>query len=113
MQLHSKVRLEDKAQLAQNPDSESARKAQEAERLRAAEKFMVVGTGEALCKGCGYEYSPPKGDPEYPVSPNTLFQARPLCFSRYEHDSSLGPDDKLVYCVSGRCQISTSMIRVI
>ncbi|EFN59985.1 hypothetical protein CHLNCDRAFT_18606, partial [Chlorella variabilis] len=37
--------------------------------LRAAEKFMVVGTGEASCKNCGYEYKPAKGDPEYPVSP--------------------------------------------
>lgn len=37
----------------QNPDSETARKKAEADRLRAAEKFMVVGTGEATCGGCG------------------------------------------------------------
>lgn len=33
-----------------NPESEAARKKAEADRLRAAEKFMVVGTGEATCK---------------------------------------------------------------
>jgi hypothetical protein len=37
----------------QNPDSEVARKKAEAERLRAAEKFMVIGSGTAQCKGCG------------------------------------------------------------
>lgn len=35
----------------ENPDSEAARKKAEADRLRAAEKFMMVGTGEAECKG--------------------------------------------------------------
>jgi hypothetical protein len=54
--------------------SESARKKAEADRLRKAEKFMVVGTGEAQCKACGYEYSPKRGDPDYPVSPGTKFQ---------------------------------------
>ena len=38
-----------------DPDSESARKKAEADRLRAAERFMVVGTGEATCGGCGYD----------------------------------------------------------
>lgn len=56
--------------------SDSARKAAEVERLRKAEKFMTIGTGEATCKGCGYEYSPKKGDPEYPVSPGTKFEVR-------------------------------------
>lgn len=61
----------------ENPESEAARKKAEADRLRAAEKFMMIGTGEATCKGCGYEYSPRKGDPEYPVSPGTQFQKLP------------------------------------
>ena len=60
----------------QNPDSESARKKSEAERLRAAEKFMVIGSGEAQCKGCGYEYKPGQGDPEFPIAKGTLFQVR-------------------------------------
>ena len=60
----------------QNPESEAARKKAEADRLRAAEKFMVIGTGEATCPGCGYEYRPKNGDSEYPVPPGTLFQAR-------------------------------------
>ena len=58
----------------QNPESETARKKAEADRLRAAEKFMVVGTGEATCNGCGYEYSPKNGDPEYPITPGTYFK---------------------------------------
>ena len=60
----------------QNPESEAARKKAEADRLRAAEKFMVIGSGEATCPGCGYEYRPKNGDSEYPVPPGTLFQAR-------------------------------------
>ncbi len=61
------------AHARQNPESESARKKAEADRLRAAEKFMVVGTGEATCAGCGYEYLPKNGDPEYPITPGTPF----------------------------------------
>lgn len=38
---------------------------------------MVVGTGEATCGGCGYEYTPRAGDPEYPVPPGTLFEDLP------------------------------------
>ncbi len=57
----------------QIPESEAAQKKAEADRLRAAEKFMVVGTGEAVCAGCGYEYMPKNGDPEYPITPGTLF----------------------------------------
>lgn len=60
----------------QDEDSESAQKLAEIERLRQAEKFMVVGTGEATCMGCGYEYSPKNGDPEYPITPGTYFTVR-------------------------------------
>jgi hypothetical protein len=38
---------------------------------------MVIGSGEAQCKGCGYEYKPGQGDPEFPVAKGTLFQVRP------------------------------------
>ncbi|KAF6250710.1 hypothetical protein COO60DRAFT_1622804 [Scenedesmus sp. NREL 46B-D3] len=58
-------------------DTESARKKAEADRLRAAEKFMVIGSGTAVCKGCGYEYSPDKGDPDFPVPRGVLFQDLP------------------------------------
>lgn len=27
-----------------------------------------------MLQGCGYEYSPSRGDPEYPVAPGTMFQ---------------------------------------
>ena len=53
-----------------------ARKQREADQLRAAEKFMVVGTGEAECTSCGFIYDPRKGDPEYPVGPGTQFTVR-------------------------------------
>eukprot|EP00892_Ulva_mutabilis_P011688 jgi/Ulvmu1/8892/UM049_0074.1 len=61
----------------ENPDSEAARKAQEIQELKAQEKFMMVGTGEADCLNCGYHYSPSKGDPEFPVAPGTKFQDLP------------------------------------
>lgn len=51
--------------------------AEEAERLRAAEKFMVIGTGEAECKSCGYTYLPSNGDPEYPIGRGTVFSQLP------------------------------------
>ncbi len=34
---------------------------------------MVVGGGNATCKGCGYEYNPDKGDPEFPISRGVQF----------------------------------------
>lgn len=61
----------------ENPDSESARKKAEADRLRAAEKFMQIGTGEAECTSCGYYYTPAKGDPEYPIAKGTRFENLP------------------------------------
>ncbi|GFR47131.1 hypothetical protein Agub_g8819 [Astrephomene gubernaculifera] len=57
--------------------TEAERKKAEAEKLRAAEKFLVVGSGSATCKGCGYEYKPEKGDPDFPVPPGITFQALP------------------------------------
>lgn len=62
--------------LAQDDDSESARKKLEAERLRAAEKFMVIGAGNASCKGCGYEYKPENGDPDFPIPKGMRFEVR-------------------------------------
>jgi rubredoxin len=58
-------------------ESDSARKKAEADRLRAAEKFMVIGSGTAQCKGCGYEYTPDKGDPDFPIAKGTRFQDLP------------------------------------
>jgi rubredoxin len=37
---------------------------------------MVIGSGTAQCKGCGYEYSPEKGDPDFPVPKGVRFQVR-------------------------------------
>lgn len=87
--------------LLQNPESEAAKKREEAERLRAAEKFMKVGTGEAFCKGCGYVYKPSKGDPEYPISAGTYFQVRaPLCCNFAVICKPLMTDQHLQICLS-------------
>lgn len=51
-----------------------AQKQAEQDRLRKAEKFMKIGTGQAECMACGYAYDPKKGDSEYPVSPGTKFE---------------------------------------
>lgn len=60
----------------QDADSDTARKKAAADALRAQEKFMMIGTGEAQCKGCGYTYDPKLGDPEYPVSKGVKFEVR-------------------------------------
>lgn len=57
--------------------SEGDKKQQEIDRLRAAEKFMKVGTGEATCQNCTYKYSPKQGDEEYPVPKGTQFRELP------------------------------------
>ena len=64
----------------QELESEAQRKAREIEELRAQEKFMKVGTGEADCLSCGYKYDPKAGDPDYPVAPGTKFQVRQSSF---------------------------------
>lgn len=61
--------------------SNGAQKAAAAARLRAAEKFMVVGAGYATCKGCGYEYKPENGDSEFPVPKGTQFEVLPLDYT--------------------------------
>eukprot|EP00882_Tetradesmus_deserticola_P005866 GHRQ01006174.1.p1 GENE.GHRQ01006174.1~~GHRQ01006174.1.p1 ORF type:complete len:149 (+),score=45.11 GHRQ01006174.1:192-638(+) len=72
-------------------DSESARKKAEADRLRAAEKFMVIGSGTAVCKGCGYEYAPDKGDPDFPVPKGVLFQVGGMCLQRMTTNCMIRP----------------------
>ncbi|PNH12469.1 Rubredoxin [Tetrabaena socialis] len=57
--------------------TETERRKLEADKLRAAEKFMVIGSGGATCKSCGYEYKPEKGDPDFPVPPGMAFPSLP------------------------------------
>jgi hypothetical protein len=64
--------------MLQNPDSEAYKKSKKIEELKAQEKWMKVGTGEADCLSCGYHYDPKNGDPEYPVSAGTEYQVRLL-----------------------------------
>merc|ERR1712113_376109 len=47
------------------------------ELLRDSEKFMVVKSGEANCNICGYQYTPEKGDADYPISRGTYFENLP------------------------------------
>lgn len=62
--------------MSQGLESDSELKAKEQERLRAAEKFMIIGSGTATCGGCGYEYKPDRGDPDFPVPRGTTFKVR-------------------------------------
>ena len=68
--------------LVQDQDSDTAKKEAEIDKLRAAEKFMKVGSKNAVCNSCQYEYEAKKGDPEYPVGPNTAFTVRTCCAQR-------------------------------
>jgi rubredoxin len=52
-------------------------KKSESNQKRSSEKFMVVGSGEATCKSCGYCYKPENGDPNYPISIGTRFMDLP------------------------------------
>ena len=63
--------------VVQNEDSDMARKQREADQLRAAEKFMVVGTGEAECTSCGFIYDPEVGDPDGGIPAGTEFEDIP------------------------------------
>eukprot|EP01025_Chloroclados_australasicus_P017045 TRINITY_DN18693_c0_g1_i3.p1 TRINITY_DN18693_c0_g1~~TRINITY_DN18693_c0_g1_i3.p1 ORF type:complete len:258 (-),score=16.73 TRINITY_DN18693_c0_g1_i3:124-897(-) len=58
-------------------ETEMEAKKRRSDELRAQEKWMKVGTGEADCISCGYKYDPKQGDPEYPISPGTKFQDLP------------------------------------
>ena len=53
-----------------------AKKEAEIDKLRAAEKFMKVGSKDAVCGSCSYEYKAKKGDDEYPITPGTPFTVR-------------------------------------
>ncbi len=75
-----------------------ARKQKEADQLRAAEKFMVVGTGEAECTSCGFIYDPRKGDPEYPVGPGTQFSVRSASAQWQGHARASSLFMRLVCC---------------
>lgn len=75
----------------ENPDSEFAQKKSVADRLRAAEKFMVVGSGNATCSNCRYEYSPEKGDPSFPVPRGVMWMDLP---SDYICPTCGAPKDK-------------------
>merc|ERR1719198_2477011 len=49
----------------------------EPKQSRPAEKFMVVGSGEATCKSCGYYYKPEIGDTSSSIPIGTRFSDIP------------------------------------
>ncbi|KAG1671185.1 hypothetical protein FOA52_010121 [Chlamydomonas sp. UWO 241] len=71
------VRAEPEALDTEGLESEAQLKAKKAAELRAAEKFMVIGSGSATCKGCGYEYKPELGDPDFPIPRGMKFAEVP------------------------------------
>lgn len=56
---------------------ESAKKQAEIKRLKAAEKFVELGTGTYLCKVCGYVYDPVQGEPRTGTPPGIAFASLP------------------------------------
>lgn len=56
--------------------SEEEKKKMRAHALRQAEKFMVVGAGNAVCSSCSFEYLLEKGDRDFPIPPGTPFEVR-------------------------------------
>jgi len=56
-------------------EEELTEKQKEIERLRAAEKFMKRGTGDAVCRTCNYRYNFADGDGTLPR--NTPFDVLP------------------------------------
>jgi rubredoxin len=60
-------------------ERELTEKEKEIARLRAAEKFMMRDTGDALCSACGYKYQMQEGvqDRAYPIQRNTPFDIIP------------------------------------
>ncbi|CAG9463895.1 unnamed protein product [Pedinophyceae sp. YPF-701] len=69
--------LQQDEELMSLEELEKKRKKEEADRLRAQEKFMVVSSGKADCTQCGYVYDPAQGDPEFPVAKGTKFDDLP------------------------------------
>lgn len=57
--------------------SEEQLKKERSDELREAEKFMVIGEGNATCSSCGYNYESANGDPDFPILPGTKFQDTP------------------------------------
>lgn len=49
----------------------------ESDKLRAAERFMVMDLGTANCLGCGYVYDKNRGDPDYPIPAGMTFSQLP------------------------------------
>lgn len=52
----------------------------ENDRLRAAEKFIVVNEGKFECPGCDYMYEPTKGDFLNGIKKGTLYEDLPVDF---------------------------------
>ncbi|KAA8499443.1 Rubredoxin [Porphyridium purpureum] len=61
-------------------DPEKKRKREEAERLRAAEKFIEIDQGDMECMSCGYVYERKKGEPSKGIPAGTPFDAIPDTF---------------------------------
>merc|ERR1719230_895618 len=60
-----------------NDTSLNPQKKEDLDSIRNSEKFFVVGLDEAVCKSCGFYYTPEKGDINYPVPRGTRFSDLP------------------------------------
>ena len=67
------------AQALVEEERELTEREKEIARLRAAEKFMMKNTGDAICQTCNYKYQMAEGvqDRAYPIQRNTPFEIIP------------------------------------
>lgn len=70
----------DEQKFASPEEERLAKKREEVERLRAAEKFIRKDEGKFGCPVCDYVYEPSKGDSLAGIQPGTSFEALPDSF---------------------------------
>ncbi|GJQ09331.1 hypothetical protein GpartN1_g1122.t1 [Galdieria partita] len=74
------VACKDEQRLSESEEERLARKREEVERLRAAEKFIRKDEGKFGCPVCEYVYEPDKGDALAGIKPGTSFDNLPETF---------------------------------
>ncbi|EME32157.1 Rubredoxin [Galdieria sulphuraria] len=74
------VTCKEEQRLSMSEEERLAKKREEVERLRAAEKFIRKDVGKFGCPVCEYVYEPDKGDSLAGIQPGTSFEDLPETF---------------------------------
>ena len=79
MQDAARAAEEERTEALVEEERELTEREKEIARLRAAEKFMMKNTGDAICQTCSYKYQMAEGvqDRAYPIQRNTPFEIIP------------------------------------